>query len=68
MPGRDGPKLTDEALDQLARAWFAEVRAQHPEKPVSRPSGDATGDTGTDLLNWLIDASDGADAGDYGGD
>lgn len=64
MPAGRERVLSDEALDQLARAWFAEVRAQHPEKPESKPSGDATGDVGADLLNWLLDASDETGDGD----
>ena len=50
--------LSDDALDQLARQPFAEVRAQHPEKPLGKPGGDTTDDVGLDLLDWLLDAGD----------
>ena len=63
MPAERERVLSDDALDRLARELFAEVRAQHPQKPLGRPSGDATGDVGVDLLGWLLDAGD-DDAGD----
>ena len=62
MPGTNKLPLSDEALDRLARELFAEVRAQHPKKPLRRSTEDAADDVGFDLLNWLLDAGD--DAGD----
>ncbi|GJE15192.1 hypothetical protein [Methylobacterium longum] len=62
MPAERERVLSDDALDQLARELFAEVRAQHPKKPLRRPGEDAAGDVGIDLLDWLLDAGD--DAGD----
>ena len=67
MPVQPEKKLSDVQLDRLARELFAEVRAQHPEKPLDKPAGDATGDAGVDLLDWLLDGSDG-DAGGGGDD
>ena len=63
MPGQAERKLSDAELDQLARELFADVRAQHAEK-LCKPSGDATGDAGVDLLGWLLDGSDDAGDGD----
>ena len=69
MPVQPERKLSDTELDRLARELFAEVRAQHPEEPVSKPSKDTTGDIAADLLDWLFDAGDGdGDAGGDGGD
>ena len=64
MPIQPEKKLSDAELDRLARELFAEVRAQHPEKPWGKPTGGAAGDVGVDLLDWLLDGSD----GDAGGD
>ncbi|MDN3571891.1 hypothetical protein [Methylobacterium longum] len=63
MPVQPGKKLSDAELDRLARELFAEVRAQHPEKPLGKPAGDATGDVGVDLLGWLLDAGDAGGGG-----
>ena len=63
MPAERERVLSDDALDRLARELFAEVRAQHPQKPLGRPGGDAISDVGVDLLGWLLDAGD-DDAGD----
>ena len=65
MPVQPEKKLSDAELDRLARELFAEVRAQHPEKPVGRAASDAAGDTGVDLLDWLLDGGGGdGDGGD----
>ncbi|MCJ2097654.1 hypothetical protein, partial [Methylobacterium sp. E-046] len=61
MPIHLEKKLSDAELDRLARELFAEVRAQHSEKPLSKLAQDATGDAGADLLDWLLDG--GEDAG-----
>lgn len=68
MPAGRERVLSEEALDRLARELFAEVRAQHPEKPLRKPGEDAAGDVGFDLLNWLLDAGDDAGDGDSGDD
>lgn len=49
--------LSFKTLDRLARELFAEVRAQPYRKPLSKPSGDANGGVGADLLKWLINRS-----------
>ncbi|MCJ2053940.1 hypothetical protein [Methylobacterium sp. J-070] len=67
MPVQPERKLSDTELGRLARALFAEVRAQHPEEPVSKPSKDTTSDVGVDLLDWLSDGGDG-DGGGHSGD
>ncbi|XYD11885.1 hypothetical protein R1A27_32490 (plasmid) [Methylobacterium sp. NMS12] len=59
MPTQHDKKLSDAELDRLARELFAEVRAQHREDPLNRPAGEATSNAGVDLLDWLLDASDG---------
>ena len=64
MPGTDRLPLSDDALDRLARELFAEVRAQHPQKPLSKPVSNAASDAGVDLLDWLLDAGDDASDGD----
>jgi hypothetical protein len=66
MPVQPERKLSDAELDRLARELFAEVRAQHPQKPMGKLAGDTAGDVGVDLLDWLLDGSDGDDAGDGG--
>lgn len=66
MPAERERVLSDDALDRLARELLAEVRAQHPKKPLGKPTDDAAGDVGIDLLEWLLDAAD--DAGDGDGD
>ena len=58
--------LPDDALDHLARRLLAEVRAQHPQKPLGRSIGDRGDDIGTNLLAWLLDAYDDALAEDNG--
>lgn len=58
MSAQPERKLSDAELDRLARELFAEVRAQHPEKPLGKPASDAAGDVGVDLLDWLLDGSD----------
>ncbi|TXM92237.1 hypothetical protein FV223_12520 [Methylobacterium sp. WL116] len=68
MPAQSGPLLTDTALDQLARRWFAEVQAEHPEPRVSDPQRDAAGEVGAGALDWLFGGSDSDAAGDDGGD
>ena len=68
MPHRSGPLLTNDALDQLARRWFADVRGEHPETRVSDPQRDAAGDIGAGALDWLFGDSDNDAAGDDGGD
>ena len=65
MPAERERVLSDDALDRLARELFAEVRAQHPQKPLRKPADDAAGSVGFDLLDWLLDA--GEDAGGGGG-
>jgi hypothetical protein len=64
MPAGRERVLSDDALDRLARELFAEVRAQHPQKPLGRPADDAASDVGTDLLEWLLDAGDDTGDGD----
>lgn len=66
MPAGRERVLSDGALDRLARELFAEVRAQHPQKPMGKPADDAAGDLGIDLLAWLLDAGDDAGDGDSG--
>ena len=66
MPAGRERVLSDDALDRLARDLFAEVRAQHPEKPLHKPADEAVGDVGFDLLDWLLDAGDDAGGGDGG--
>ncbi|MCJ2017150.1 hypothetical protein MKK84_06895 [Methylobacterium sp. E-065] len=66
MPVLPERKLSDAELDQLARELFAEVRAQHAEKPRGKSGGDATADVGVDLLDWLLGDSDDAGDGDSG--
>ena len=66
MPAGRERVLSDEALDRLARELFAEVRAQHPQKVLGKPVGNAAGDVGVDLLDWLLDAGDDAGDGDGG--
>ena len=61
MPAGRERVLSDDALDRLARELFAEVRAQHPEKPLVKPVGNEAGDVGLDLLGWRLDAGDGGD-------
>ncbi|RYY05729.1 MAG: hypothetical protein EON55_25175 [Alphaproteobacteria bacterium] len=68
MPHPSGPLLSDTALDQLARRWFAEVRADHPETRVNDPEQNAAGEVGAGALNWLFGNSDDDTAGDVGGD
>ena len=60
-------KLSDAELDRLACELFAEVRAQNVEKLQGKSGGDATGDSGVDLLDWLLDGSDGDAGGDGDG-
>ncbi|MCJ2048257.1 hypothetical protein [Methylobacterium sp. J-070] len=67
MPIQSEKKLSDAELDRLARELFAEVRAQHPEKQLGKPAGDAAGDVSVDLLDWLSDGGDG-DGGGHSGD
>ncbi|WP_342111205.1 hypothetical protein [Methylobacterium sp. SI9] len=68
MPVLPKRKLSDAELDQLARELFAEVRAQHVKKPQGK-ADDATADVGADLLDWLLDGSDGdGGSADYSGD
>ncbi len=55
MPVLPKRKLSDAELDRLARELFAEVRAQHAEKPQGESDGDTTTDAGVDLLDWLLD-------------
>lgn len=55
-----GRALPDDALDRLARRLLAEVRSQHPQKPLGRPLCALGDDVGTDLLAWLLDAYDDA--------
>jgi hypothetical protein len=62
MPVLPERKLSDAELDQLARELFAEVRAQHAEKPQRKAGADA----GVDLFDWLLDGSDDAGDGDSG--
>jgi hypothetical protein len=64
MPVERERVLSEDALDRLARELFAEVRAQHPEKPLGKPTDDVTSGIGADLLEWLLDASDDGDNGD----
>ena len=64
MPVLPKRKLSDAELDQLARELFAEVRAQHAEKPQGKADGDTTADAGVDLLDWLLDGGDGDGGGD----
>ncbi|MDN3572187.1 hypothetical protein [Methylobacterium longum] len=66
MPGTNRLPLSDDALDRLARELFAEVRAQHPQKPMRKPADDLAGDVGFDLLDWLLDAGDDVGDGDSG--
>ena len=66
VPIQPEKKLSDSELDRLARELFAEVRAQHPKKPLRRSGEDALGDVSVDLLDWMLDAGD--DAGDGDGD
>ena len=40
MPVERERVLSDDALDRLARELFAQVRAQHLEKPPGKPGGD----------------------------
>jgi hypothetical protein len=54
-------KLSDAELARLVRELFAEVRAQHAEKPQGKAGSDATADVGVDLLDWLLDGSDSGD-------
>jgi hypothetical protein len=68
MPPHDRTLLTDEALDQLARLWFADVRAEHPEPRLSGQQRDAAGEVGARALDWLFGGSDSDTAGDDGGD
>ncbi|MCJ2067668.1 hypothetical protein MKK75_02420 [Methylobacterium sp. J-030] len=69
MPAQPERKLSDAELDRLARELFAEVRAQHAEKPQDKADCDATADVGVDLLDWLLDGGDGDGGGDgHGGD
>jgi hypothetical protein len=70
MPVDQTPVLLGDALDQLASRLLAEVRSQHPQKPLGRPIGDLGDDVGTNLLTWLLDAYDEAlteDSGEYDG-
>ena len=55
--------LSDDALDQLARELFAEVRAQHCEKPSRKPARMRPGVSA--LTCWVgdDDAGDGGDSG-----
>ncbi|MCJ2009083.1 hypothetical protein MKK70_00980 [Methylobacterium sp. E-041] len=68
MPPQDRTLLTDEALDQFARRWFADVRAEHPEPRLSSQQRDAAGEVGAGALDWLFSDDDGAVAGADGGD
>jgi hypothetical protein len=64
MPLHDRRLLTDEVLDQLARRWFADVRAEHPEPRLSGQQRDAACEVGSGALNWLFGGSDSDTAGD----
>lgn len=66
MPGTNKLPLSDEALDRLARELFAQVQAQHPQKPLGKPGSNAPSDVSVDLLEWLLDAGDDAGDDDYG--
>lgn len=68
MPHQSGPLLSDNALDQLARRWFAEVRAEHPEKRMGDPQRNAADEVGAGALDWLFCDGDGDTAGDNDGD
>jgi hypothetical protein len=61
MPQQSGPLLTDNTLDQLARRWLADVRAEQLKEFEGRSRGDMAS-YGT-LLDWLLDADDDAAAG-----
>ena len=58
--------LTNNALDQLARRWLADVWAEQP-KEFEGKSREDMASYGT-LLDWLLDADDDAAAGDLGVD
>ena len=68
MSPQDRTLLTNEALDQLARRWFADIRAEHPELRMSDPQRNAAGAVGAGALDWLFGDDDGDAAGDVGGD
>ncbi|MCJ2109133.1 hypothetical protein MKK70_27935 [Methylobacterium sp. E-041] len=67
MPHQSGPLLTDNALDALARRWFAEVWAEHAETRMNELQRDVAGDVGAGALDWLFGDSDSDTAGDDGG-
>ena len=64
MPVDREQVLPDDALERLARALYADVRLQYPQKPPGTVSGNHRDDVGTNLLAWLFDAYDDAFAGD----
>ena len=64
MPADQILVLPGDALDQLACKLLAEVRSQHPQKPLDRLIGDLGDDVGANLLAWLLDAYDDALAHD----
>ena len=59
MTAQPERKLSDAELDRLARELFAEVRAQHAEKPAGESGGGATGDVEVDLLDGSHGDADG---------
>lgn len=66
MPFDRQQVLPSDALDQLAGRLLAEVRAQHPQKPLGKPIGNLGDDVGANLLAWLLDVYDDALAEDGG--
>ncbi|TXN66380.1 hypothetical protein [Methylobacterium sp. WL6] len=68
MPLHDRTLLTDKALDQFARRWLADVRAERPEPRLSSQQRDAAGEVGARALDWLFSDDDSDAAGADGGD
>ena len=66
MPIHSAKKLSDAELVRLARELFAQVRAQHPKKPLRRSGEDASDSVSVDLFDWMLDAGDDAGDGDGG--
>ena len=68
MAAGSNVRPSGDALDQLAREWFAEIREAQRAASTERPDGsrqDAAADFGGGLLDWLIaDTSDDSGDGD----
>ncbi len=57
----DERHLSDEELDQVAQALFAEVRAEQPEAKAERAlqtAGEAAGEIVPGLPDWLLETDD----------